>query len=130
MNDWDDGWPPCWILDAEHRPVKVTMAAWSRWFANFGNRRVAVDQTRFFEVSTVFLGLNHQWGKGPPLLFETMVFEREATIKELFGGRLFPARASVDQWRYASWDDAEAGHKAIVKRLKREERQAEKAAPG
>jgi hypothetical protein len=25
-------------------------------------------------VSTVFLGLNHQYGDGPPLVFETMVF--------------------------------------------------------
>jgi hypothetical protein len=25
-------------------------------------------------VSTVFLGINHQFGNGPPLLFETMIF--------------------------------------------------------
>jgi len=25
-------------------------------------------------VSTVFLGLDHNWGDGPPLIFETMVF--------------------------------------------------------
>lgn len=26
------------------------------------------------EVSTIFLGLDHNWGDGPPLLFETLVF--------------------------------------------------------
>lgn len=26
-------------------------------------------------VSTVWMGLNHQYGDGPPLIFETMVFE-------------------------------------------------------
>src|SRR6187401_652293 len=26
-------------------------------------------------VSTVFLGLDHSWGHGPPLLYETMVFD-------------------------------------------------------
>lgn len=27
-----------------------------------------------YRVSTVFLGIDHNWGEGPPLLFETMVF--------------------------------------------------------
>lgn len=30
-----------------------------------------VGETR---VSTVWLGLDHRWGEGPPLIFETMVF--------------------------------------------------------
>ncbi len=52
-------------------------------------------------VSTVFLGLDHNHtGKGPPLLFETMVF----------GGPLHD-----EQWRYCTWEEAEAGHKAAVK---------------
>jgi hypothetical protein len=40
-------------------------------------------------------------GKGPPILFETMIF----------GGPLHEYC-----WRYASWDDAQAGHKAAVRK--------------
>ncbi len=29
------------------------------------------------KVSTVFLGLNHQYGDGPPVLYETMIFGGE-----------------------------------------------------
>jgi hypothetical protein len=51
-------------------------------------------------VSTVFLGLDHQWGDGPPLVFETMIFGGEH-----------------DQYqeRYSTWDEAEAGHKQGVR---------------
>ncbi len=54
-------------------------------------------------VSTVFLGLDHGYGNGPPVLFESMVFGGECD-----GGC----------WRYCTWDKAEAGHKRIVARLK------------
>jgi hypothetical protein len=104
------------------------MMEWARWFTK-ANRIVAQEETRFHWVSTIFLGLDHSWGKGPPILFETMVFERGAEIRE-FGGKLFPARESVDQWRYASWDDAEAGHKATLKRLRKLEADALTAADG
>jgi len=51
-------------------------------------------------VSTVFLGLDHGFGRpGPPILFETMVF----------GGPM-----DDYQERYATWDEAEAGHERIV----------------
>ena len=57
-------------------------------------------------VSTVFLGIDHNFGgKGKPILFETMVFGK---------GDLVP-----DNWmaRYCTWEQAEAGHKAIVYEL-------------
>jgi hypothetical protein len=117
-----------YILDDEHRPVPVPMEEWARWYCT-ANRIVAQDGTRFHWVSTIFLGLDHNhFGKGPPILFETMVFEREAEIRE-FGGKLFPARDSLDMWRYASWDEAEAGHRATVKRLKKLEADAVKMLP-
>jgi hypothetical protein len=47
-------------------------------------------------VSTVFLGIDHNFGNGPPLLFETMVFggEYDGYCK-----------------RYSTWEEAEGGHK-------------------
>lgn len=50
------------------------------------------------EVSTVFLGLDHQWMPDlPPLLFETMVFP-ECDVCE----------------RYSTWEQAVAQHDQIV----------------
>jgi hypothetical protein len=46
------------------------------WALNFeqSNRIVKKDTIDGVEVSTVFLGLDHNWGGGPPLIFETMTF--------------------------------------------------------
>src|SRR5215831_3729719 len=94
-----------YILDAENRPVEASPLDWTMWFENVSNRRVGWTQvTSEVTVSTVFLGLDHRFvGEGPPILFETMIF----------GGPL-------DQqiWRYASWDDAEAGHRAAVRKAR------------
>jgi len=57
------------------------------------------------EVSTVWLGLNHQWGDGPPLIFETMVF----------GGNL-----DQEQSRYSTRDQAHTGHEQTVARVRQE----------
>jgi hypothetical protein len=42
------------------------------------------------------------WGEGPPILFETMVFRNGS---------------GDEQERYSSWDDAEAGHKAMCRKV-------------
>lgn len=74
------------MLDADARRVART--------------RVAPD----CHVSTVFLGLDHNFtGKGPPLLFETMVF----------GGRL-----DGDYQRTSTWDEAVKAHEAAVARAR------------
>jgi len=67
------------------------------------DRRVALDKdvAPGAEVSTVFLGLDHAFGDGPPVLFETMVF----------GGPL-----DGEQDRYCTWDEAVAGHAAMLAR--------------
>jgi hypothetical protein len=60
-------------------PVPVDdLIEWARWFEDAGKRRV--DRTlvlRRYDVSTVFLGMDHRFDDdGPPLLFETMIFDR------------------------------------------------------
>ena len=71
------------------------------------NRRVGLTKVGGYEVSTVFLMLDHQFGDGPPVLWETMVF----------------GEGPWDQWqdRYTSKADAEAGHKRIVEAIMRGE---------
>lgn len=77
-----------------------------QWGDDF-DRRVAKDEFGDVMVSTVFLVLNHAFGDGPPLWFETMVF----------GG---PDDQYCD--RYTTWDEAKAGHDAVVAKLKAGER--------
>lgn len=48
-----------------------------KWCADFeeANRNIGkTDVLGFIHVSTVWLGLNHEWGGGRPKIFETMIF--------------------------------------------------------
>lgn len=78
---------------------------WAEWFES-ADRIVAATEIDDTKVSTVFLGLDHSFGEGPPLLFETMVF----------GGD-----ADGDCDRYTTWEEAEQGHAAKLAALKRAE---------
>lgn len=103
MTDDDRSEPHFYVLDG-HEPVPVDDALdWGRWLEVADEARtVAVTRTPAGTVSTVFLGLNHRFGPGPPLLFETMIF----------GGKRDQA-----MWRYSTWAEAEAGHAAAVAAL-------------
>lgn len=68
---------------------------WAQWFAR-ADRHVAQDMVGDVRVSTIFLGLDHQWGQSPePILWETMIF----------GGAHDEYQA-----RYTSYEAAIAGH--------------------
>ncbi|HMF66125.1 MAG TPA: hypothetical protein VK602_00775 [Phyllobacterium sp.] len=118
-----------YILDENHQPVEADMMTWARWFADDSNRRVAEDFTGFYILSSVFLGIDHNFGwKGPPLLFETMVFLREAEIKLMFGKHR-PVNEEAFElgdtcWRYSSWDDCATQHQTILRRLQKLESDA------
>ena len=68
------------------------------WAKQMERKNRIVEQSQFgdVKVSTVFLGLDHSFGGGKPLLFETMIFGGEN-----------------DQYqeRYSTWDEAVEGHK-------------------
>jgi hypothetical protein len=88
-----------YILDG-HRPVAVDLMTWSRWFekADRKVRKSELEDGRV--VSTVFLGVDHAFGDGPPLVFETMVFpvDSDQEICE----------------RCATWEQAEAQHEQVL----------------
>jgi hypothetical protein len=79
-----------------------SLKEWAQTFEE-ADRRVASDEVGDVRVSTVFLGLDHGFGSDVPIVFETMVF----------GGAL-----DQEQVRYATYDEAEAGHKAMLERVK------------
>lgn len=93
-----------YILDDGGNPVEEPdLHKWGKWMQD-NLRRVAFDDLPGGKViSTVFLGLDHQFGEGPPMLFETMVFAG--------------ADNYVDEHyeRYSTKDEALAGHARIIK---------------
>ena len=117
--------PRHYILDDERRPVPVDMMTWAQWFED-ADRHVAETFTELYRVSTVFLGLDHNFREdGPAILFETMAFEREPHLMKMFGSlREIHAEHEGECHRYATWDDADAGHNATVRRILREEAKA------
>lgn len=87
-----------------HKAVKADLMTWARMF-EANNRVVAQTDIGDTKVSTVFLGLDHQYGEGPPLLFETMIF---SPIPEL------------DQWqdRCTTLEQAETMHESACERVR------------
>jgi hypothetical protein len=68
--------------------------------------RVALTHvTEGTSVSTVWLGISHQYGDGPPLIFETMVFSDVPAIDE-------------SQERYSTESEAIAGHLRWVEQVR------------
>lgn len=105
-----------WILDDERQLVETDMMTWARWFET-AERHVALTETQLFRISTVFLGFDQSFSeRGPPILFETMVFERQPHLRRWFDGTLRESFEDLEQLRYSSWDDAELNHWIIVRR--------------
>lgn len=77
---------------------------WAQWYelsSRLRARHVRWTRVGRASVSTVFLGLDHNFAamirghKDLPLIFETMIFGGEH---------------DGEQWRYATWREAEEGH--------------------
>jgi hypothetical protein len=81
------------------------------WVATDYEEMARVEWTRISPtcfVSTVWLGLDHNWSReGPPIIFETMTF----------GGRY-----DQEQMRYATEDQAQKGHREAVEMAARQYR--------
>lgn len=95
-----------YILDDAGNHVQLRddeVLKWGEWF-NKANRRIAITEIedRNLTVSTVFLGMDYNFGAGPPLLYETMVFGGDVDYME----------------RYATRQEALDGHEMVVTRLR------------
>ena len=88
--------------------VPVRVGNIDEWFRLCTPTMKRVDETFINDVhiSTVFLGMDHSFGGGTPVLFETMIF----------GGKL-----NDYQWRYTTWDEAIEGHQKAVQMCREEE---------
>lgn len=103
-NAWERGPMYATLKGREVVPCSDAMV-WGAWFET-ANRRVAETMLGRARVSTVFLGLNHGdvFGRGPALWFETMTFRGDNYSRDVYMAR------------YATWDEAETGHAAAVRR--------------
>ena len=71
------------------------------FFEDIDNRQVKWTQVGTQVVSTVFLGLDHNFSdEGPPLLFETMILDDRCDDQY--------------QERYSTYEEAEHGHEVAV----------------
>ena len=60
------------LVDGEPRPVDLL--TWGKWLQTAERQLARTTVSEGVEVSTVFLGLDHSFGQGPPLIWETMIF--------------------------------------------------------
>jgi len=98
-----DGRPVYYVLDGK----AAVPASFDRWsmLLNSTERIVAQETVAGIWVSTVFIGLDYRFGEGPPLIFET-------AVQDDYDWQ--------GQWRYSTWEEAEAGHRAVVEHIKAE----------
>lgn len=98
-----------YVLGDKGEPLPSTVLGWAAWHheaARAGKLHVADDGVPVGDgvvrVSTVFLGIDHSFGEGPPVLWEALVF----------GGPL-----DGEQERYTSRADAMLGHSRMLRRV-------------
>ena len=94
------------VLDDEGQPVEEPdLMTWALWMER-GNRIVRQDHLGRVMISTVFLGIDHRFGRsrsGPPVLWESMVFS---------------GKHDGAQERYASAQAALEGHWLLVEMVR------------
>lgn len=90
-----------------HKTIPVDYGTYIKK-AEHQNRIVAKSTIGDYLVSTVFLGLDHQWeDEGPPLLFETMVFGKGPLDERLE--------------RCTTWKEAEVMHEKMCEEVRQQE---------
>jgi hypothetical protein len=115
-----------YILIGQTPVLCEDLLEWGRWMQE-ADRVVLRTVVGEWRVSTVFLGLDHWFGVGPPLLFETMIFLTAAERRPdeswdaWFQRSRLLEEAAADQKlagyqrRYTDWTAAECGHEEAVR---------------
>src|SRR6266480_3669208 len=92
--------------DRQGKPLDISNLDWvESKLCNINYKRVA--ETILSDgkwISTVWLGLDYSFMNGPPLIFETMVFESKDDLSE------------IDCERYSTENEAILGHEEMVKK--------------
>lgn len=86
-----------YIIDNKKAIPIDDIGMWACWMTT-ANRTVTKTEVSLVRVWTVFLGIDHQFYEGRPLLFETRIF----------GGEF-----EHYTWFWSTWEEAENGHKMV-----------------
>jgi hypothetical protein len=123
MTDWDAVWdeignPPI-HFDRQGEPI--SMRRWAELFEDRGYQVVARTEVGGYFVSTIWLGLDHGFGRwSQPMIFESMVFESELSYgkpSEWFPKGIVYHR-DFEQWRYSTEQAALAGHEELCEQVR------------
>lgn len=94
-----------WYILKDNIPIKSDIIEYSKWSTtNLKDKCVKKDRIGHSLVSTVFLGLDHSFDGGTPVLWETMIF----------GGK-----EDMYQDRYTSYEEALVGHQKAINLVKK-----------
>jgi hypothetical protein len=102
-NQSEDWMMDKYVLLPDGSVKPASLMDWAAMYQSPASRRVGDDTINGVRVSTVFLGLDHSYGDGPPLLFET----------KAFGGDLDEACE-----RCSTLEEAKAQHEAMCERVR------------
>lgn len=101
-----------YILVGKVAVPEPDLGRWGQWMAARKadkGRHVAESTVGPLWISTVFLGLDHNFGlRGPPLLFETMIFDSARSPDGYLDD------ISGYQTRCSTWGEAERMHEEAV----------------
>lgn len=91
--------------------VPLSLGQFVELFEDLDYRRVAWTDLGQAQVSTVWLGIDHNFSRtGPPVIFETMLFGPLAELD----------LTDRTQWRYRTLEEAQAGHERIVAEVQKQ----------
>lgn len=106
MSDKDDLSTP--IDDRFYRlvdrvPVRCTLLEYAEAMKDDANRILAQSTVGELQVSTIFTGIDQNWGGDVPVLFETVVFGLPDDLRP--------------QWSFSTWDESMEIHAMLVNLL-------------
>lgn len=103
--------PMYYILDENNNPIGTNnVIKWGR-LMQLKEKIVKQENVDNYFISTVFLGIDHSYDFGNPVLWETMIFRKDKDGSKELGSDIFHDR-------YSTYDEAIQGHKEAVKLVK------------
>lgn len=87
---------------------EMELLDWARKFEDRAYKIVKQENVGDIWISTVWLGMDHSFGEGKPLIYETMAFPKKGDWNEL------------GCERYSTLEEAQKGHEVIANKYKHE----------
>lgn len=104
-----------YILDGKTPIACKDCLAWVKWMQTT-NRYVAEDWVNDYWIATIFDGMDDNFPIGPPMLFQTNVWYRPNK-----GDLWTEGTERLEDYakHYSTWNEAELGHQATVKLIRK-----------